>query len=295
MSFTTKKLKEIETFIVNLLRDKVGPIIKAKTGTTFQQYIDKANAVDLVTKYDKQVEEIIKCAIKDKFGDICHFIGEEEYVSGETEFTNDPTFILDPIDGTTNFIHGFPYSCCSLGLAIDGQPVVGVVYNPHLNQLFYASRGNGAYFNDQKINVTTRPLILQKSLIGLEAGFERSEEPDSNFNKKMTTYKNLLSENGGFIHGYRSFGSAAMNICHTALGVLDAYWEGGCWAWDVCAGWCILEETGGKMVGGNPGEWNIPINGRCYLALRGGCNENEQKEFVKDFWDQVDGKLHYPQ
>ena len=109
----------------------------------------------------------------------------------------------------------------------------------------------------------------------------------------MTTYKNLLSEDGGFIHGYRSFGSAAMNICHTAIGVLDAYWEGGCWAWDVCAGWCILEEAGGKIVGGNPGEWDVPINRRCYLAIRGGCGKNEQDKFAKDFWNQVDGKLQY--
>ena len=295
MSFTNAELKEIENFIVNLLRDKIGPIIKSKTSTTFQQYSDKVNAVDLVTEYDKQVEAIIKDTIKNKFGDKFNFIGEEEYIPGKTEITNSPTFILDPIDGTTNFIHGFPYSCCSLGLAIDGHPVVGVVYNPHLNQLFHASRGNGAHLNNQKINVTNRPLTLQKSLIGLEGGSERSEEPDSNFNKKMTTYKNLLSEKGGFIHGYRSFGSAAMNICHTALGVLDAYWEGGCWAWDVCAGWCILEETGGRIVGGNPNEWDVPINGRCYLAIRGGCDKHEQSKFAKDFWDQVDGKLQYLQ
>lgn len=293
MSLTNNELKEIEIFVVNLLRDKVGPIIKSETGIASQQYIDKTNAVDLVTKYDKQVEAIIKDTIKDKFGDKFNFVGEEEYIPGKTKISNNPTFILDPIDGTINFIHGFPYSCCSLGLAIDGHPVVGVVYNPHLNQLFHASRRNGAFLNNQRINAISRRLTLQKSLIGLEAGSERSAEPDSNFNKKMTTYKNLLSEDGGFIHGYRSFGSAAMNICHTAIGVLDAYWEGGCWAWDVCAGWCILEEAGGKIVGGNPGEWDVPINGRCYLAIRGGCGKNEQDKFAKDFWNQVDGKLQY--
>lgn len=293
MSLTNNELKEIEIFVVNLLRDKVGPIIKSETGIASQQYIDKTNAVDLVTKYDKQVEAIIKDTIKDKFGDKFNFVGEEEYIPGKTKISNNPTFILDPIDGTINFIHGFPYSCCSLGLTIDGHPVVGVVYNPHLNQLFHASRGNGAFLNNQRINAISRRLTLQKSLIGLEAGSERSAEPDSNFNKKMTTYKNLLSEDGGFIHEYRSFGSAAMNICHTAIGVLDAYWEGGCWAWDVCAGWCILEEAGGKIVGGNPGEWDVPINGRCYLAIRGGCGKNEQDKFAKDFWNQVDGKLQY--
>ncbi|CAL9729754.1 inositol monophosphatase 2 [Monosporozyma unispora] len=293
MSFTSEELKSIETFIVNLLHDEVGPIIKSETGTTFQQYVDKANAVDLVTKYDKQIEQTIKEKIYAKYGDKFKFIGEEEYVPGETKITNDPTFILDPIDGTTNFIHAFPFSCCSLGLAVNGHPVVGVVYNPHLNQLFHASKGNGAFVNNDKINVKTRPLILQKSVVGLEGGADRKEGPDGNFDKKMTTYRNLLRENGGFIHGFRSLGSAALNVCYTASGILDAYWEGGCYAWDVCAGWCILEEAGGRMFGGNPGDWEIPIDKRCYLAVRGGCNGKEQEQLVKDFWAQVAGDLDY--
>lgn len=293
MSFSTEELKSIETFIANLLHDEIGPIIKSETGTTFQQYVDKANAVDLVTKYDKQIEQTIKTKIHETYGDKFQFIGEEEYVPGVTQITNSPTFILDPIDGTTNFIHAFPYSCCSLGLAIDGHPVVGVVYNPHLDQLFQASKGNGAFLNGQRIDVTKRPLTLQKSVLGLEGGAERKEGPDGNFDKKMATYKNLLSESGGFIHGFRSLGSAALNVCYTAAGILDGYWEGGCWAWDVCAGWCILEEAGGKMVGGNKGEWKIPIDRRCYLAIRGGCEESEQDRFVKDMWKQVDGELKY--
>lgn len=292
---TPEELKEIEAFVVKLLKEEIGPIIKDNSGTTLQQYVDKSdNKVDLVTKFDKSIEATVKETITRKYGDTFKFIGEEEYVAGETRVGNEPTFILDPIDGTTNFIHGFPFSCVSLGLTIEGKPVVGVVYNPHLEQIFHASKGNGAFLNGTKIDVLKRPLLLQKSVFGLEGGADRKDvEPDSNFNIKMATYKNLLSESGGFIHGFRSIGSAALNTCYTALGVYDAYWEGGCYAWDVCAGWCILEEAGGCMVGGNPGEWTIPMDRRVYLAVRGGCSREEQRKFVEDTWRQSAGDLQY--
>lgn len=290
-----EELKEIETFVVELLKTKVGPIIKENAGTTLQQYVDKSNnKVDLVTQFDKSIESTVKEIIHAKYGDKFKFVGEEEYVVGVTKISNEPTFILDPIDGTTNFIHAFPFSCCSMGLTIDGKSVMGVVYNPHLDQIFHASKGNGSFLNGERIHVTERPLTLQKSIFGLEGGADRKDsEPDSNFNIKMQTYKNLLSESGGFIHGFRSIGSAALNTCYTAIGVFDAYWEGGCYAWDVCAGWCILEEAGGSMFGGNPGEWCVPVDRRVYLAVRGGCTKEEQKKFVEDAWKQSAGELKY--
>ncbi|AJU59498.1 CPS_HP_G0141940.mRNA.1.CDS.1 [Saccharomyces cerevisiae] len=292
MVLTRQVLEEVENTFIELLRSKIGPLVKSHAGTNFCSYDDKANGVDLVTALDKQIESIIKETLTAKYPGF-KFIGEETYVKGVTKITNDPTFIVDPIDGTTNFIHGYPYSCTSLGLAEMGKPVVGVVFNPHLNQLFHASKGNGAFLNDQEIKVSKRPLILQKSLIALEGGSERTEGSQGNFDKKMNTYKNLLSESGAFVHGFRSAGSAAMNICYVASGMLDAYWEGGCWAWDVCAGWCILEEAGGIMVGGNCGEWNIPLDRRCYLAIRGGCESMEQKRFAESFWPHVAGELEY--
>ncbi|QHS72480.1 inositol monophosphate 1-phosphatase INM2 [Saccharomyces paradoxus] len=292
MVLTTQELKEVENTFIQLLRSEIGPLLKSYAGTNFYSYDDKSNGVDLVTALDKQIESIIKVALTAKYPSF-KFIGEETYVKGVTKITNDPTFIVDPIDGTTNFIHGYPYSCTSLGLAEMGKPVVGVVFNPHLNQLFHASKGNGAFLNDQEIRVSKRPLILQKSLIALEGGSERTEGSQGNFDKKMSTYKNLLSESGAFVHGFRSAGSAAMNICYVASGMLDAYWEGGCWAWDVCAGWCILEEAGGIMAGGVRGEWDIPLDRRCYLAIRGGCEPIEQKEFAESFWNHVAGELEY--
>lgn len=92
------------------------------------------------------------------------------------------------------------------------------------------------------------------------------------------------------MHSLRSLGSAALNMCSVAAGELDAYWEGGCWAWDVAAGWVIVTEAGGLVVGGNKGEWEIAVDGRRYLVVRGG---DGGKEFVEEFWGYVDGEQKY--
>lgn len=287
-----EQLKEIENTLVELATTQVGPLIKGQAGTKFDSYEDKANNVDLVTVVDKKVENIVHEVLSEKYPDF-DFIGEESYVVGETKIGEKPTFIVDPIDGTTNFIHGYPYSCTSLGLAEGGRPVVGVVYNPHLNQLFHASKGNGAYLNGELIAVAPRELTLQKSVVAFEGGSERSEGPEGNFDSKMATLKNLLSDKGGCIHGFRSVGSAAMNLCYVANGMLDAYWEAGPWAWDVCAGWCILNETGGVMVDANPNKWDIPLDNRSYFAVRGGSTVQEQKWFIEAFWSHVEGTMKF--
>lgn len=288
-----EELKAIETSIVSFLYEEVGPIVRDYSGTKFESYGDKMNEVDLVTKVDKQIEKLIKSFVQKNYPNF-RFIGEESYVHNSTHFDDAPTFVVDPIDGTTNFIHGFPFSCTSIGVTEDGKPVVGCVYNPHLNQLFHASAGNGAYLNNNPIKVKSRPLSLQKSIIGLEGGSERQDGPDDNFTKKFDAYKQLLSENGAFVHGFRSMGSAAMNLCYVAMGYMDAYWEGGCWAWDVCAGWCILSEVGGIVVGGNPDEWGISINHRCYLAVRGGyTTQDELTDYIREFWGFIERPLKY--
>lgn len=93
------------------------------------------------------------------------------------------------------------------------------------------------------------------------------------------------------VHSIRSLGSAALNLCAVAAGFQDLYWEGGCWAWDVCAGWVILTEAGGMMVDGNPGNWEPEVEGRTYLAVRKG---EGQKKIVEEFWSVIgDEKMIY--
>ena len=128
--------------------------------------------------------------------------------------------------------------------------------------------------------------------MAVEWGNERS---GNNWEVKTSTFASLAGapETGGaMVHSLRSLGSAALNLCAVASGTLDAYWEGGCWAWDVAAGWVILKEAGGLMVSGNKGDWEPKIDGRVYLAVRG-AGDGEQKGFVEEFWDHVKGRLEY--
>ncbi|KAL3955300.1 hypothetical protein ACCO45_010863 [Purpureocillium lilacinum] len=138
-----------------------------------------------------------------------------------------------------------------------------------------------------------RPLTgLGSALLAVEWGSDRE---GANFDAKAAIFRQLAAsrESGGsMVHSLRSLGSAALNMAAVAAGQLDAYWEGGCWAWDVCAGWCILEEAGGRVVGGNPRDWDTPLESRVYLAVRGA--PTGQEELVEEFWAVMgDRKLEY--
>ena len=227
------------------------------------------------------------------------FIGEETYYPGQ-KLTAEPTFIVDPIDGTTNFVHAFPAFCISLGFALNKVPVVGVIYNPFLNELYTGIQGKGAYLSrnggeTQKLPLKREPEPLKDlstCLVGTEWGSDRS---GNNFDLKVKVFAKLgasKEDGGAMVHSMRSLGSAALNLVAVAAGQLDAYWEGGCWAWDVCAGWCILAESGGIMVGGNPGEWETTIDSRRYLAIRGA--PSGQKAIVEEVWGVIgEGRLNY--
>lgn len=263
---------------------KAGNVIKSKSGKV--EFDDKKNGVDLVTEIDKAVEALVSTELREKYPNY-QFMGEESYKPGDT-LTDEPTFVVDPIDGTTNFIHFYPFSCIALGFAHHKKPVAGVVYNPFYDQMYTAVKGQGAYLNKEKLPLRPYgPLKLQGALAAIEWGAERSGH---NFDVKTNTFTQLAREDGAFIHGFRSLGSAALNICSVAAGNVDCYWEGGCWAWDVCAGWIILEEAGGKMVSGNPGDWHPAVDSRAYLAVRGG---EGQEQFVTDFWNNIEGTLEY--
>lgn len=237
------------------------------------------------------------------------FVGEETYQPGVTRVTDAPTFIVDPIDGTTNFVHSFPNACISLGATVGRRPVVGVVYNPFQDLLFTGIKGKGSYMQRNasleegkgRAEKVKLPLggdnpaalgDLSSALVSIEWGSQRDGE---NFDVKVRTFQKLAASKesgGGMIGGLRSLGSAALNLCACAAGQLDLYWEGGCYAWDVAAGWCILNEAGGIMVSGNPGAWETELDSRVYLAVRGASGG--QKELVEEFWNIIgDGKMDY--
>ncbi|KAM7220932.1 hypothetical protein V8F06_003656 [Rhypophila decipiens] len=269
----------------------------------------KMNSADIVTETDQAVEAMISSHLTQKYPSYS-FVGEETYIPGKTAITNEPTFIVDPIDGTTNFIHGFPNACVSLGFAVDRIPAVGVVYNPFQDLLFTGILGAGSYmqrnaslpegseFKPKRVNLGPGKKLgdLSSALVAVEWGSERKGQ---NFAIKTRVFQKLtaakeadlehhevgLVGGGSMVHSLRSLGSAALNLCACAAGQVDLYWEGGCYPWDVCAGWCILVEAGGRMVSGNKGGWETQLDSRVYLAVRGA--KGGQEEIVKEFWDVI--------
>ncbi|KAH8732334.1 inositol monophosphatase [Phaeosphaeriaceae sp. PMI808] len=284
---TDFNFQEIHDFMISIAKQAGERIVNAKPTT--QNAGSKMNSVDLVTETDQAVEHLISTSLRERYPQF-EFMGEETYKPGN-KLTVAPTFICDPIDGTTNFVHRYPYVSISLGFSVNLEPAIGIVYNPFTSTLYSAIKGQGAFL-DQKHRLPLSPPTpletLNSCLVAIEWGSDRSE---NDFKVKCETFRRLATtkENGGgMVHGLRSFGSAALNLCGVASGGLDIYWEAGCWAWDVCAGWVILTEAGGKMVDANPGNWNPTVDGRRYLAVRGGEGQNE---IIEELWSLVQGRL----
>lgn len=308
-------LDEIHDFLIGLAH-KAGVMIISAHPSSAAAVGTKVNSSDLVTETDKAVEDMVSTALKAEYPDYI-FLGEESSTAS-SRLTPAPTFIVDPIDGTTNFVHAFPYVSISLAFAQELKSLVGVVYNPFTQKLYTAIRGKGAFLTSpniptsfpypstsssaesQKIQgaeYSTRSLPLRspaapldglrKALVAVEWGNERSGH---NWDVKTGSFSALAGEKGAMVHSLRSLGSAALNMCGVASGELDAYWEGGCWPWDVAAGWVIVEEAGGLVVGGNKGEWEGKVDARRYLVVRGG---EGGRELVEEFWSQLAGEVKY--
>ena len=228
--------------------------------------------VDLVTEADRASEKLIVEKLHQTFPSHGVF-GEEGTRDGlEAEYR----WYVDPLDGTTNFAHGFPYFCVSLGLEHrpaglapdkDGELVAGVIYQPIHNELFVAEKGSGAFLNGRRLHVS-KTAQLQEAL--LATGFpshKRHENPNIHFYQQLT----LRS------HGVRRAGAAALDLAYTAAGRFDAYWEFNLNPWDTAAGVLMMTEAGGTMTkfDGSPFE----LNSREILATTGLLLPELQKFF----------------
>jgi myo-inositol-1(or 4)-monophosphatase len=197
--------------------------------------IDYKSAFNIVTNVDKASEAKIIELIKDNFPDDQILAEESGAKTGNTK----RRWLIDPLDGTTNYTHSYPFFSVSIGIEENGQMVFAVVFNPFSNELFWAELGKGAFLNDKPIHVSSTNSI-EKSL--LATGFP----PDT---------KNILGNNmiqfstlTDLCHGVRRDGSAALDLCFVASGRLDGYWEIKLAPWDIAAGSLIIEEAGGKIT-----------------------------------------------
>ncbi|CAG5118675.1 unnamed protein product [Candidula unifasciata] len=197
----------------------------------------KQSQADLVTETDKAVEILVHQLITTKFPSH-KFIGEETTsATGEQcKLTDDPTWIIDPVDGTTNFVHSIPEVAFSLGVAVGKKAVVGVVYIPMKEELFTARLGHGAFLNGNKLQPSNIQ-ELKKSVVIMEAGSSRDIAV---VNDKMKNMHTVVTHS----HGIRSYGSAALNLSYVAAGRGDAYVEYGIHIWDFIAGALIATEAG---------------------------------------------------
>ncbi|KAJ0176960.1 hypothetical protein K1T71_006969 [Dendrolimus kikuchii] len=216
-------------------------------GNLIKEHVDGCNVfelkscdIDLVTEIDKKVEETLIGGLSKAFP-THKFIGEESVADGvKCVLTDDPTWIIDPVDGTMNFVHGFPHNCISLGLSINKENMIGIIYNPNLEQLFTAKKGQGAFLNGRQIHVS-QVKELNKALVVFETGTSRDEE------KCKVVFENLKRMiNLG--HGVRSLGSAALNMAMVAMGGADVNFEFGIHAWDISAGDILVREAGGVCI-----------------------------------------------
>ena len=188
---------------------------------------------DFVTKIDRAAEDAIIETVRKAYPDHA-FLAEESGASGESEFT----WIIDPIDGTTNFIHGFPQYCVSIAVRQRDTLAHAVVYDPVKNELFTATKGRGAFLNERRIRVS-KCLKLEGALIGTGFPFREMSRVDPYLKQLKTVLEKTA--------GVRRAGAAALDLAYVACGRLDGFWELGLSLWDMAAGALLILEAGGLV------------------------------------------------
>ena len=220
---------------------RAGSIInRATLDGSFEVQTKRAN--DFVTEIDKSAEAAIIGIVRQAYPE--HAILAEESGENSGGAKNEYTWVIDPLDGTTNFIHGFPQFCVSIGIRYRGQIVHAVIYDPVKNELFTGSKGRGAFLNDRRVRVT-RCAHLRDGLIGTGFPFKELSRIDL-YMRQMRTLMTGCS-------GVRRAGAAALDLAYVACGRLDGFWEMGLSKWDMAAGSLLIKEAGG-LVGGLTGE-----------------------------------------
>lgn len=214
--------------------------------------------INFATEVDHRSEVLIAHILKDSFPED-GFVGEENTLRNQTAHRK---WIVDPLDGTTNYARGYPYFAVSIGLEEDGIPLLGVVYNPILDEMFSAQRGQGAALNGSPIHVSDTATLGQ-ALLASGFPYEVWNTEKDNMAEFMKMVKRTMS--------VRNDGSAALDICYTACGRLDGYWEQHVQPWDIAAGVVILTEAGGQasLYDGSP----FDLYGHSMLASNGSLHQ----------------------
>jgi myo-inositol-1(or 4)-monophosphatase len=222
---------------------EAGSILLQKMRAGFT--IEHKGRVDLVTDADRAAEAFITKELQRDFPEFS-ILGEEQGLSGRRDA--EYLWLIDPLDGTTNFAHGFPYFSVSIALTHHNDIILGAVYDPSTKTLFTAEKNEGAFMNGQPISVS-EIANLQDSLLVTGFPYDVSTTKDDN----IAEYAKALKRTQGVLRT----GSAALDLCNVACGRLDAYWEKGIDAYDIAAGALIVEEAGGTLSAVNGGPFDL--------------------------------------
>ncbi|HTK82984.1 MAG TPA: inositol monophosphatase family protein [Bacteroidota bacterium] len=220
---------------------EAGRFLRQHLGKVKHIQVKGGNEKNLVTEIDKQSEQMIIDKIKKHFPQ--HDILAEESAGGKP-LTSDYRWIIDPLDGTTNFTHGFPVFCVSIGIEHKEKIIAGVIYDPNFDELFTAEKGKGAFLNGKRMSVSTIGR-MDKSLLVTGFPYNVSENP----NHAVERFIGFLMK----AQAVRRMGSAAIDLAYVAAGRYEGFWEVALNPWDVAAGSLLVTEAGGKVTdfGGN--------------------------------------------
>ncbi|KAJ5794074.1 hypothetical protein N7457_000673 [Penicillium paradoxum] len=302
-SFSQDELDEIYAFAIDLgrkagklLMDRVEQRISDSKGCS-NTFEEKENAVDIVTQTDEDVELFIRNALESKYPSH-KFLGEEAYAKGQSRdylIEEQPTWCIDPLDGTVNYTHIFPMFCVSIGFIVQHKPIIGVIYAPFTDQLWSACSGRGAWLNEtRRLPLIHNPIppmpanAPSQCIFACEWGKDRRDISDGNMHRKVESFVNMAAEvgsrngRGAMVHGIRSLGSATLDLA------------------DIAAGAAILLEAGGLMTAANPPQdvdtapiEDVRLGSRLYLAIRpAGPSATEtgretQERTVREVWRRV--------
>jgi myo-inositol-1(or 4)-monophosphatase len=243
------------------LAREAGAIVRSGWGRVHEP--ERKGRIDLVTDFDRRSEELLLRRIAERFpGDAV--LAEESGSHAARGAKSGVRWVIDPLDGTTNFAHNYPFFAVSVGVEVDGELEAGAVFDPVREELFAAARGHGATLNDSPIAVSAVARV-EDALLVTGFPYDVREHPE----RVMPAFEAFLTR----AQGIRRDGSAALNLCYVACGRFDGFWEPTLSAWDTSAGTVIVREAGGRVTdysGGafEPGRTSIlATNGRVHDAM----------------------------
>ncbi|MFQ5944951.1 MAG: inositol monophosphatase family protein [Anaerolineae bacterium] len=247
----------LRPFLEELVRE-AGGILMRNFGP--QQRADKKGVIDLVTQTDLESERLLVGAIRERYPNHRIMAEEGERPEGRAEHL----WLIDPLDGTVNYVHGYPAFSITLALRHEDDALIGAVYDPLLDEFYYAERGEGATLNGAPLHVSRADRLLD-SLLATGFSYQRASLADNN----IAEFSRLVLR----VQGIRRAGSAALDLAHVAAGRLDGYWEMHLEPWDWAAGQVLIEEAGGKVTDFGSGPWSpfldemAASNGRIHDEL----------------------------